>query len=491
MRQSSFKSTSSRILMAALLALSLAPVGMSAPVQAAPAAAQAASAQGTWKGELKVPGRGLGMEFTFSQAADGAWSGTLFVVGQTPQPLPFSRVTVDGSRLVAEASNIHATFEATLSADGKVLEGRWKQGMANLDLSMARQASASAPVAAARRPQDPVAPFPYAEEEVRYVNPRGNITLAGTLTLPRRPGPHPAVVLITGSGAQNRDSELMGHRPFKVIADDLTRRGIAVLRVDDRGVGGSSGSVTDATSADFSHDVKAGLNFLKSRKDIDPKRIGLVGHSEGALIAPMAAAGNPDVAFMVLLAGQGMSGDAIIELQTDVINRKLGKTEAQLEAIRKLQREALAICAGPMSREEAAPKLRALLETQLPKDNPEAAEAMRAQFDMQVDAMLSRWYRYFLTADSVPYLRRVTCPVLALNGENDVQVPYRENLQGISKALSEAGNRDVTTKSLPKLNHLFQTSQTGMVDEYETIDETFAPVALKTMGEWLERKALR
>ncbi len=490
MRQASFKSTSSRILMAALLALSLAPVGMPALAQAAPAAAQATSAQGTWKGELKVPGQSLGMEFTFSQAADGAWSGTLFVAGQTPQPLPFSRVTVDGTRLVAEASNIRATFEATLSADGKVLAGRWKQGMANLDLTMARQASASV-AAPARRPQDPVAPFPYAEEEVRYVNPKGNITLAGTLTLPRRPGPHPAVLLITGSGAQNRDSELMGHRPFKVIADDLTRRGFAVLRVDDRGVGGSSGSVTEATSADFSLDVKAGLNFLKARKDIDAKRIGLVGHSEGALIAPMAAAGNPDVAFMVLLAGQGMSGDAIIKLQSDVINRKLGRNEAQLEELRKLQREALAICTSPLSREQAAPKLRALLETQLPKDNPEAAAAMRQQFEMQVEAMLSPWYRYFLTADSVPYLRKVTCPVLALNGENDVQVPHRENLRGISKALSEAGNRDVTAQSLPKLNHLFQTSQTGMVDEYATIDETFAPIALKTMGDWLERKAFR
>lgn len=479
-----------RLVAAAILALTLSPVGLSDAALAVPAAAQAAPAQGSWKGELSIPGQRLTMEFTFTQAADGVWSGTLFVVGQTPSPMAFSRVTVEGDRLVAEAPNLRATFEAKLNADGQVLEGRWKQGPANLELVMTRQLIPSAPVVA-RRPQDPVAPFPYAEEDVTYVNPQGNVTLAGTLSLPRRPGPHPAVLLITGSGAQNRDSELLGHRPFKVIADDLTRRGFAVLRVDDRGVGGSSGSVAESTSADFALDVKAGLRFLKSRKDIDSKRIGLVGHSEGALIAPMAAAGNPDVAFVVLLAGQGMSGEEIIKLQSDVIGRKLGQSESQLAAGRKLQQEALEICASSMTREQAAPKLRALLETQLPKDQPEAAAAMRQQIDAQVDAMLSPWYCYFLKTDSRPYLSKVACPVLALNGENDVQVPYAENLEGISKTLRAAGNRDVTVRSLPKLNHLFQTSQTGMVDEYAAIDETFAPAALAAMGEWLEKRAFR
>lgn len=481
-----------RLLAAAILALTLSPVGAPAVALAVPAATQTAAVQGSWKGALKIPGRSLEMEFTFSQAADGAWSGTLFVAGQTPSPLPFSRVGVEGDRLVAEASNLRATFEAKLNADGQLLDGRWKQGPANLELVMTRQATppAGAPTVA-RRPQDPVPPFPYAEEDVTYVNPQGKITLAGTLTLPRRPGPHPAILLITGSGAQNRDSELLGHRPFKVIADDLTRRGFAVLRVDDRGVGGSTGSVVESTSADFALDVKAGLRYLKSRKEIDPKRIGLVGHSEGGLIAPMAAAGNPDVAFMVLLAAQGMSGDAIIKLQSDVISRKLGQSEAQLAAGRKLQQEALAICTSSMSREQAAPKLRALLETQLPKDKPEVAAAMRQQIDAQVDAMLSPWYRYFLKTDSRPYLAKVACPVLALNGENDVQVPYQENLKGIAQTLEAAGNRNVTVQSFPKLNHLFQTSETGMVEEYAVIEETFAPVALSTMGDWLERQARR
>ena len=490
MMKTSLKRVSRRILAAAILALSLAPFGMTDLALAAPAVTQTSPAQGSWKGDLKVPGQSLAMEFTFSQAADSAWSGTFFVVGQTPAPLPFTRVTVDGDRLVAEASNLRATFEAKLSPDGKVLDGRWKQGPANLELVMARQEAPSAPVVI-RRPQDPVAPYPYAEEEISYVNPQGKVTLAGTLTVPRRPGPHPALLLITGSGAQNRDSELLGHRPFKVIADDLTRRGFAVLRVDDRGVGGSSGSVTDATSADFAGDVMAGLRFLKSRSDIDAKRIGLIGHSEGGLIAPMVAANNPDVAFMVLLAAPGLRGDATIALQSDVISRKLGRTEAQLKEDGKVLREVLAIAASSMPREQADPKILALLETQLPKDNPEAAEAMRHQFAMQADAMLTPWYRYFLIADPVPYLSKVTCPVLALNGESDVQVPHQQNLQAISKALKAAGNRDVTVKSFPKLNHLFQTSQTGMVDEYATIDETFAPVALTTMGDWLARKAFR
>ena len=469
-----------RLLAALTLAVGLA--GMPEGAQAA----LSVPAQGSWKGDLKVPGRSLGMEFSFAQAADGAWSGTFFVAGQTPAALPFSRVTVDGDRLVAEASNIRATFEAKLGPDGNVLNGRWKQGGADLELVMARQALPSAPKAV-RRPQEPKPPFPYAEEEVGYVN--GEIRLAGTLTLPRRPGPHPAVLLITGSGAQDRDSELMGHRPFRVIADDLTRRGFAVLRVDDRGVGGSSGSLDTSTSADLARDVTAGLRFLAGRRDIDAKRIGLVGHSEGGLIAPMVAAGNPDVAFMVLLAAPGLRGDAIIALQGEQISRKSGLGEAQIDANRKLQRQLLALAAGSEPREQVAPRMRALLETQLPPGDPATAAAMRQALDAQVEAMLTPWYRYFLTADPRPYLSRVTCPVLVLNGAHDVQVPSEENLGAISQALQEAGNRDVTVRSLPKLNHLFQTSRTGMVDEYALIEETFAPTALGLMGDWLERRA--
>jgi pimeloyl-ACP methyl ester carboxylesterase len=326
---------------------------------------------------------------------------------------------------------------------------------------------------------------------VSYVNPQGKITLAGTLTLPRSQGPHPAVLLITGSGAQDRDETILGHRPFRLIADDLTRRGFAVLRVDDRGVGGSTGSVPGSTSADFALDVKAGLRYLQGRSEIDAKRIGLIGHSEGGLIAPMVAADTPDVAFIVLLAGPGMRGDAIIQLQSELINRKAGVSEKQFEASSTTQRQIMAIAAGPTPRAQAATQIRALLATQLPQDGSAEAQASLKQLDAQVDAVLTPWYRYFLACDPLPYLRKVKCPVLALNGENDIQVPYQPNLGAIEKALKEGGNRDVTVQSFPKLNHLFQTSQSGMVDEYATIEETFAPSALKTMGDWLEQRAQR
>ncbi|HEY9857563.1 MAG TPA: alpha/beta fold hydrolase [Stenomitos sp.] len=476
----------SRLCAATVLALALSPVSLPGFAQAAPAV-MAAQPLGVWKGELKLPGRSLSMEFTFQPAADGTWSGTFFVPGQTNAPLSFSKVTVEAGHLVAEAAMAHATYEAQLSPDGKTLIGQWKQNGAVLDLTMAHQESQTV----LRRPQDPVPPFPYTQEEVSYVNPQGPVQLAGTLTMPRTQGPHPAVLLITGSGAQDRDETILGHRPFRLIADDLTRRGFAVLRVDDRGVGGSTGSVIQSTTADFALDVKAGLRFLQSRPEIDRRHIGLVGHSEGGLIAPMVAAGNPDVAFVVLLAGPGMRGDATIQAQSEAIARKSGASEAQLKSSQDVQRQLLAIAAGPTPREQAIPRMRALLATQVPNDGSPDSQAKWKQLDAQLEAMLTPWYRYFLTCDPLPYLRKVTCPVLALNGENDTQVLYRLNLGPIERALKEGGNRDVTVQSFPQLNHLFQTSQTGLLDEYATIEETFAPVALKTMGDWLERHARR
>jgi pimeloyl-ACP methyl ester carboxylesterase len=327
------------------------------------------------------------------------------------------------------------------------------------------------------RPQDPKAPFPYRQEVVAYESLEQGIKLAGTLTLPPSNGPFPAVLLITGSGAQNRNEEIMGHKPFLVLADYLTRRGIAVLRVDDRGVGGSSSGPPTATSRNFAQDVLAGVNFLKSRREVNPSRIGLIGHSEGGIIAPMVAAQSPDVAFIVLMAGTGVKGDEVLTEQGKLILRANGAGEDLIQENTKVQKALFAVIKSTNDNEVAEKQVRESLSTV----NPTIRDAALAQLNMT----LSPWMRFFVTYDPQPALEKVKCPVLAINGEKDLQVPPGQNLPAIEKALRAGGNKDFKAVELPGLNHLFQTCKTGSVAEYQQIEETISPTALNLMGNWI------
>jgi pimeloyl-ACP methyl ester carboxylesterase len=338
---------------------------------------------------------------------------------------------------------------------------------------------------ALNRPQEPKKPYPYDEEEVGYENKRDGVKLAGTLTLPRGKGPFPATLLITGSGPQDRNESLLGHKPFLVLADYLTRQGIVVLRVDDRGVGGSTGSVPDSTTENFAADVTAGIEFLKTRKEIDPKQIGLIGHSEGGLIAPMVAAQNGDVAFIVLMAGTGLTGEEILYLQGALILKAGGASAEQLAKQRATQEGMFKILKEEKDPATAEKRLHEELSRNLTEEAKKKSEQAIAA---QIKRANTPWFRYFLTLDPRPALRKVKCPVLALNGENDLQVPATENLREIEAALKAGGNKDVTIVSLPKLNHLFQTSETGSMSEYAKIEETIAPVALKTIGDWILKR---
>jgi hypothetical protein len=347
--------------------------------------------------------------------------------------------------------------------------------------------------AAKKRPQEPKPPFPYKAENVTYSNAAAGAKFAGTLTLPRSGGPFPAVLLITGSGQQDRDESIFGHRPFLVIADYLTRRGIAVLRVDDRGVGGSTGDVAHATSEDFASDVLAGIAYLKSRADIDPRRIGLVGHSEGGLIAPMVARRSPDVAFIVLLAGTGIPGDQILYLQQAAIARQMGASTPTILINRAV--EQLLLTAIKRGTDPAAPdpKSKQPVDDRRappPKDDKKPADnEASAAMDKLAKRVGSPWLRFFISYDPRPALREVRCPVLALIGSKDIQVPAKENLPEIEKALKAGGNKNYMVKELPNLNHLFQTCRTGNIDEYGRIEETFAPSALELIADWVSRHA--
>jgi fermentation-respiration switch protein FrsA (DUF1100 family) len=341
------------------------------------------------------------------------------------------------------------------------------------------------------RPHDPKKPFPYAAEEVVYENKAAGVKLAATLTLPKGAGPFPAVVLITGSGPQDRDETVAGHRPFLVLADYLTRRGIAVLRADDRGVGGSTGDVFKSTTADFADDALAGVAYLKGRKEVHPKQIGLLGHSEGGIAAPLAAVKSADIAFIVLLAGTGLPGEELLYLQGERVGRAAGAGEKELARGRALQEAFFAILKKEKDAAAVRKQLLAAVEAERAKLSDEEKKAAKGQevaLQAQLKMIQTPWFRYFLTHDPRPALRQVRCPVLALNGAKDVQVPSKENLGAIEKALREGGNKDFTVKELPGLNHLFQTCKTGGIAEYGTIEETIAPAVLDLVADWVRQR---
>lgn len=446
--------------------------------------------EGSWLGTLEVPGGKLRVVANVTRKPDGTLTALMDSPDQGAKGIPISKIALRGDVFTLEVAAVGASFEGKLSADGKEIVGTFKQGGGELPLTLRHvdKAPEVAPAPKLNRPQEPKPPYPYKEREVAYDNTAGGVKLAGTLTIPQGKGPFPAVLLITGSGAQNRNEELMGHKPFLLIADYLTRRGIAVLRVDDRGIGGSTGSVDQSTTNDFVGDVLTGVAFLKKQPEIDPKKIGLIGHSEGGLIAPIAASRSTDVAFIVMMAGTGLTGEEILYLQGALIAKAAGAPEAALADQLKGQKALFSIIKQEKDNAVAEKKITAYREeelSKLPEEERKKAATMDAQFKAGIRATMSPWFRYFLTLDPRPSLRKVTCPVLAINGANDLQVPPKENLPEIEAALKAAGNKDYTVKLLPGLNHLFQTSATGAPSDYAKIEETISPSALQIMGDWI------
>jgi pimeloyl-ACP methyl ester carboxylesterase len=306
--------------------------------------------------------------------------------------------------------------------------------------------------------------------------------------MPKETGVFPAVILITGSGPQNRDEEILGHKPFLVIADYLTRNGIAVLRCDDRGTNESKGDFKSATSIDFSTDVEAALDFLLSRKEIDKSKIGLIGHSEGGMIAPMVAVRRKEVAFIVLLAGPGISGKRILLSQEALIGRVSGEREDVIRDLTSVNDEAYDLVAGSQNLDTLRKELTAYYSDRLKADTTFAGTAGndQAQFvALKVKQLATPWMKYFIRYDPAPTLERVKCPVLALDGSKDLQVSPEIDLAAIKTALEKGGNKEVTTVELPNLNHLFQECKTGSPSEYATIEQTFSPLALDEMTKWI------
>ncbi|MEN6334010.1 MAG: alpha/beta fold hydrolase [Phycisphaerales bacterium] len=442
---------------------------LSAPAsQAASGGGQSRSFEGSWFGTLRAsPTVSLRVAFGIDAGPDGSLTGTFGSLDQGPTPTPFSRVSQADDRITIEVAAIRARYEGTMNADGAEIVGRWTQGGGSWDLTVKRG-----------RPQEPKRPYPYLDEEVTYANAADGVTLAGTLTLPPTGKPFPAVILISGSGPEDRDETVYWHRPFLILADWLTRRGIAVLRVDDRGVGGSTGSTSQATSTDFARDVLAGAQYLRTRNEIDPNRIGLIGHSEGGIVAPMAAVDSNDVAFIVLMAGPGVTGEQILMEQLVDLLKAAGASQRVIDVAVQEQRRVLDVVKNEADPNVADARLRAIIAEYSPS-------LSKQQVDAQVQQVTSPWYRFFVTYDPRETLRKVRCPVLAVNGSLDLQVSARTNLPAIEQALRDGGNPDFAVQELPGLNHLFQTARTGGADEYARIEETMAPSALETIAAWV------
>jgi fermentation-respiration switch protein FrsA (DUF1100 family) len=427
---------------------------------------------GPWIGTLDA-GAGIKLRVVFHiVSTESGLVSTMDSPDQGMNGLPTTKTTRDGSKLKIDVQKISGTFEGTIDADTNSIVGTWSQG-AEMALVLRRLKDQSE--LELRRPQNPTKPYPYHDEDVSYENKVQNVTLAATLTIPSGKGPFPAVVLITGSGPQDRDESLLGHKPFLVLSDYLTRHGIAVLRADDRGTAKSTGDFSTATTADFATDTEAGIAYLKTRAEVNPHKIGLIGHSEGGIIAPMIAARNSDVAFIVMMAGSGVPGDEILVAQVQAIAESSGKTHEEALKIAARQREILALV-----KSEKDP---AVLEKELKQKL--AGDGLEAQAGIEIKAFTSPWFRYFMTYDPASALRKVTCPVLAINGEKDVQVPPKQNLPAIRKALEQGGNKHFEVEELPRLNHLFQTAKTGSPAEYASIEETISPVALEKMSSWI------
>lgn len=439
---------------------------------------------GSWLGVLKVSSVELRIVFNVSENDDGSLKALLDSPDQGAYDIPVEAVTFEDDYVKFNIPAIAGFFEGNIGQDS--ITGTWNQAGSSFPIVLRKTESVEPP----KRPQEPKPPFPYNEEDVSYENKKAGLTLAGTFTYPREGNSFPTVILISGSGPQNRNEELLGHKPFFVLADHLTRSGIAVLRFDDRGVGESTGDFSFATTEDFATDVLAGVEFLKTRQEVDKNNIGLIGHSEGGLIAPLASIDSDEVDFIILMAGPGITGKEILSMQTELIMRANGTEESKIEKEIKLLEQAYNISLTEKDDSVAKEKLREIFDEDYSKLTEEEKSQMgdpEIYFNSQVNIILSPWFRFFLKYDPYPVLKKVRVPVLAIIGEKDLQVPPKENLKMIERAMKEGGNKNYLIEELQGLNHLFQTAETGSPNEYAKIEETMSPYALNTISDWIKK----
>jgi pimeloyl-ACP methyl ester carboxylesterase len=437
---------------------------------------------GSWLGKLSVSAVELRLVFNIKSNEKDSLSATMDSPDQGSKNIPLGRVILKDENLIIQAPLLLGEYKGTIIND-TTIKGTWTQRGAAYALDLKKLKTQFV----LNRPQEPKPPFPYTSEDVIFTNNMAKINLAGTLTIPQGEGPFPAVIMITGSGGQNRNEELLGHKPFLVISDWMSRHGIAVLRYDDRGVAKSQGSQLNATSADFGDDTQAAFDFLKKNTKINPEGIGLMGHSEGGLIAPIVASSNPEIAFIVSLAGPGVTGQQIIIRQQEDIGKLSGVSEDKVRKSEETNKKLFAVLRKEKDNKKAELKIMALYREILEREKSPKEDIDKAvsQLKATFGESTYTWLRFFLFTDPSAFWKKVKCPVLALNGEKDVQVAAHENLPAIEKAVRSSGNKAVKAMQLPGLNHLFQHCKTGLPAEYGEIEETFSPEVLQIISDWI------
>ncbi|MDN3492748.1 alpha/beta hydrolase family protein [Winogradskyella bathintestinalis] len=436
---------------------------------------------GHWNGTTKRGDKEITFVFNIKQE-NATYSTTMDVPTFRIAGIKPSATTFTNGKLIIDGSNVGMNYTGVFNTEAQQFEGIYKEGGIEMVLNLKK---GTIKIEDSKRPQEPVKPYPYYEEEVIFKNNEANITLAGTLTLPNKNGKFPVVILISGSGPQDRDESFMGHKPFLVLSDYLTRQGIGVLRFDDRGVGESTGNFGKATTEDFSKDVLSAIAYLKTRNDVDIKNIGLIGHSEGGIIAPLAANNSKDVAFMVLLASTGISGTELSVMQSKTLREFPVKDEVAYE---KNTRKAIAIVISNKSKTEIKIELTThyneflrpiLTSLNVPEKN------INAFIENQLKTSLQPWSRYFLQYNPADEIEKLQIPVLSLNGSKDTQVNAKINQEAIRQALIKGQNKNYKIVELENLNHFFQECETGKMDEYRKIEQTFSPTALNEIKKWV------
>ena len=436
-----------------------------------------APVEGVWQGALEGNGMRLRLQLHVTHDDHKQLLAALDSPDQGLSGLPAIKVSLKDAAFHFEIPIVDGVYDGTVDEAKSAISGSLKQGGTTLPLDFKR----SDQILELRRPQTPAKPYPYRAEDVVFQNTKASISLAGTLTLPQSADPFPAAVLLGGSGPNDRDETFAGHHPFLILADHLTRKGIAVLRFDKRGIGKSSGDFAKAATEDFASDAEAALAYLRSRKEIDPKRVGIIGHSEGGILAPVVAMNSRGgVAWIVLLAAPGLKGEDLLLLQSERMLRAAGVDDDQINRSLALNKTSYALI-----RQEKDPATLEAKLNDLIQSTSMGASLPPSALQAQVRVLVSPWFRSYLDYDPLPALQKLSCPVLALNGDKDLQVPSKENLPKIQKALQDAGNKDFQVTELPGLNHLFQHALSGSPTEFGGIEETMAPEALNGVSDWI------
>ena len=433
---------------------------------------------GNWIGNIEFQKKNLRLVFRINHISKDSLDAFMDSPDQGVKDIKITKILFKNDSVIIKVKSVGLSVSGILNTKDSTISGVFRQSIFNCPLILKKVIN----IPHINRPQEPKPPFSYKIVEVEFTNKKENIDLSGTLTIPVNTNKCPAVVLISGSGPQNRDEEILGHKPFWVIADYLTKNGIAVLRYDDRGVGKSTGNFNEATTFNFANDAESAVEYIKTISEIDTNLIGVIGHSEGGMIAPVLASRNKNVKFIVMLAGPGLIGEKLLMKQSRLILEAEGESQDRIKSTLNLNKKIYNIVIHENDNKIAGEKIKKAYERFVNKSN-ENKVMLNGQKDIMIQQVTSSWFRTFLQFNPKKYLIETKCPVLALNGSKDIQVPAHENLFFIKKYLNKSGNKYVTIREMEGLNHLFQHCETGSIDEYTKNEETISIDVLEIIKE--------